>query len=157
MSTRAPCTSLITCCAGVRLLWISAPAARSRTSEVKALTTASDTSASSNARRISRRTSSTCFSDRRPRPRSRRKISSNRSERVSNISLLLGYGQVPGEPLAQGSGVEIEHLFELRRVHEPVLHREFDPRRAHWRLRQEHQRRGRDFQHGNRDPDDESL
>ncbi len=84
-SIRAACTSLMTCWAGVRLLWISAPSARSFTSRTKALTTLRATSASSSARRISRRTSSICFSDKRPLDRRRVKMSSRRPESESNI------------------------------------------------------------------------
>src|SRR6266511_2297898 len=77
-------TILMTCCAGVRLRVTSSPTARSRTRLTKSLTTRKLTSASSRARRTSRRAASTCASDSRPCPRSLVKMSCRRSERESN-------------------------------------------------------------------------
>src|SRR5438067_1912136 len=75
----------MTCCAGVRLCDRSAPTHCSLMRAIRPLTTLKLTSASSRARRISRRTSSTSGSPRRPRPRRRLKIPSKRSDRESNM------------------------------------------------------------------------
>src|SRR6266542_4483413 len=77
-------TIFTTCCPGVRLFSTSSPTARSRTRPTKSLTTRKLTSASSRARRTSRRAASTCASDSRPCPRRLAKMSCRRSESESN-------------------------------------------------------------------------
>src|ERR1044071_348521 len=75
----------MTCWAGFRALESSSPRQASRTRDTKPRTTAKLTSASSRARRISRRTSSTSSSPRRPLPRRRGKIPPKRSVSASNM------------------------------------------------------------------------
>src|SRR5205823_9316739 len=83
--TSSSWTILMTCWAGLRLLERSSPMACSLMRATTPLTTRKLTSASSRAKRISRRTSSTSFSPSRPRLRSRLKMVSKRSESASNI------------------------------------------------------------------------
>jgi hypothetical protein len=78
-------TALTTCWAGLRAFESSRPTRSSRTRPMKFLTTLKLTSASRRASRISRRTSSTSSSERRPLPRSLVKMPSKRSERASNM------------------------------------------------------------------------
>ena len=78
-------TILMTCCAGLSAFDSSSPTHRSRMRATRFLTTWKLTSASSRARRISRRTSSTSASLSRPRPRSLVKMPSKRSESASNM------------------------------------------------------------------------
>src|SRR5207237_10887049 len=85
VATSSLWTIWITCCAGLRLFDRSAPTHCSLMRAISPLTTLKLTSASSRARRISRRTSSTSGSPRRPRPRRRLKIPSKRSDRESNM------------------------------------------------------------------------
>src|SRR5690606_11618856 len=83
--TNSSWTILMTCWPGVRLLETSAPSARSLTRARKDLTTATFTSASSRARRTSRRAASTSASDSRPLPRRAEKLPSKRCVSESNI------------------------------------------------------------------------
>src|ERR1700722_8332016 len=85
MPTSSSLTTLMTCWPGLRFWTSSRPIQRSRTASVNFRTTPISTSASSRAVRISRRTSTTSASLRRPRLRSLEKIPSNRSVRLSNM------------------------------------------------------------------------
>src|SRR5262245_32576077 len=124
--TSSSCTLLMTCCAGLRLFWTSAPLARSFTRAMKPLTTLTLTSASSRARRISRATSSTSFSDRRPRPRRRVKMPSKRSDRASNIGTSVPAGLFE-EGVDELVGIERDEVLG-RLAHADDLHRQADLR-----------------------------
>ena len=78
-------TALMTCWPGSRACERAAPIAFSRIRLTTDRTTVTLTSASRRAVRISRITSSTSASVRRPLPRSRVRMPSNREERVSNM------------------------------------------------------------------------
>ncbi len=82
-------TILTTIWPGVTDLTTVAPTACSRTRSVKLLTTSSETSASSSARRTSRIAASTSASDSDPRPVSRSSIPPSFSDRLSNNAVVL--------------------------------------------------------------------
>ena len=92
-------TMSMTCWAGFSASDSSVPTVRSRMRATRSRTTVKLTSASSRARRISRRTSSTSASPRRPLPRSRLKIPSKRSESDSNMRVR-SYPARPPTPAA---------------------------------------------------------
>src|SRR4051812_17659774 len=96
-------TILMTCCAGLSAFDRSAPMACSRMRATRSFTVEKATSASSSASRISRRTSSTSSSLRRPRPRRRVKIPSKRSLRLSNMRRA-GVSPLPAGPDGGGGG-----------------------------------------------------
>ena len=79
-------TTLITCCAGVRLFMTSSESARVRTRARKASATSTATSASSNAVRMSSRALSTCLGCNLPRERSFLNVPSSFAVSVSNIA-----------------------------------------------------------------------
>src|SRR5581483_752663 len=125
----------MTCWAGLRLLERSSPTHFSLMREMTPLTTLKLTSASRRASRISRRTSSTSFSPRRPRLRRRLKMVSKRSESASNIEevrlrqvpvLYGGHGEDRGRTAAaveleQVGGHEIGRRADVAE-HEPEAH-----------------------------------
>jgi len=84
--TSSSWTILTTCWPGPSALLTSAPTARSRIRPTRSLATRKLTSASSRARRISRRAVSTSAAERRPLPRSPLKIPLRRLESPSNIA-----------------------------------------------------------------------
>src|SRR5262245_48810653 len=102
-STSASLTSLTTCWAGFRASWIRAPIARSRMRSSIVLTTTKLTSASSNAKRISRRTSSTSDSRSVPLLRNLAKMPSNRSDSDSNMSARAYRAWEPLNPARSGA------------------------------------------------------
>src|SRR5258706_5184724 len=110
----------MTCWAGDRLLDSSAPAACSLIRPMKLLTILKLTSASRRARRISRAISSTSFSPRRPLPRMRVKIASNRSESESNIRRRPSGGEQGVDELF---GVELDQILGAL-PHPDQLHRD---------------------------------
>ena len=85
MSTRPSWTILTTCSEGFTARSTASPVALSRALAMKSFTTGRATSASSRARRTSRRASSMSFSDSTPRPVSRSKTPVSRSPKASNI------------------------------------------------------------------------
>ena len=82
-------TILTTIWPGVTDLTTVAPTACSRTRSVKLLTTSSETSASSSARRTSRIAASTSASESEPRPVSRSRMPPSFSDRLSNNAVVL--------------------------------------------------------------------
>src|SRR6478752_7524040 len=89
MATSSSWTILTTIWPGVTDLTTVAPTACSRTRSVKLLTTSSETSASSSARRTSRIAASTSASVSEPRPVSRSSIPPSFSDRLSNNAVVL--------------------------------------------------------------------
>ncbi len=88
MVTSSSLTICTTCCAGFSAFDTSSPRARSRTLAVKSLTTSSDTSASSSARRISRTVPSTSAALSLPLPRRFLKVSASRSVRFPKVAMV---------------------------------------------------------------------
>ena len=89
VATSSSWTILTTIWPGVTDLTTVAPTACSRTRSMKLLTTSSETSASSSARRTSRIAASTSASDSEPRPVSRSSIPPSFSDRLSNNAVVL--------------------------------------------------------------------
>ena len=91
MATSSSLTICTTCCAGFSALLTSSPSARSRTCAVNCLTTSSETSASSRARRISRTVPSTSAADSLPLVRRFLKVSARRSDRFPKVAMVVRF------------------------------------------------------------------
>ena len=97
-STSSSCTALTTVCGAVRPGENSAPMSRPRTRSTNSLTTLKLTSASSSARRTSRRAASMSSGRSTPRPVILRSASVRRAESVSNIRPTAASSDAAGPP-----------------------------------------------------------